>query len=488
MKLGLVILLAACADNTVTVSPVIDVPANDSASAFPLDQLVLSVADAGAAADLVSQTFAKGATVSLPGVPFGDDLVIHMTGKVGSSEIAYGRTCAISISASGTTPPSPHLFFSREVKFADLDLPLQPVPRMDGVAITDVAGAGLILGGADPTTMAPMGSIERFDPQTGALVVLATPPEVTPRSGAVAAQLGTGGDTRIALIGGADTNGNGATFIELVEPDAPTGRRVDRVDDAQMARTALTATALTDGRVIAIGGLAAGTPSNAVDEVTIANGTATVRVLRAMLSFPRSAHTATRLGDDVGAPVLVAGGLDATKFPIATSELFKPLSEEISPTFKPMMVYPRSGHQAVRMPDGSVLIIGGTGVVDPINKPNTLGPIPNLELFTTDAGFTDVGKLPPNAGLTELAATPLPDGRVLLTGGHTADGTVTDTAFIARLDPIDGSVDVVATDHMSVPRAGHSATLLCDGTVFISGGTAAPAPAERYNPPSLDRR
>ena len=490
MKLVAVLLLVVgCTDNSVTISPIIDVPANDSASAFPLDQLVLSVAESGSPTDLDSQTFAKGSQVSLPGVAFGSDLVIHMTGKVGSSEIAYGRTCSLSISASGATPPSPHLFFAREVKFADLDLALQPEPRMDGVAITDVEGAGLILGGTDPTTSAPLGEIERFDPQTGALVVLATTPEVTPRSGAVAAKLGTGGDARIALIGGADSNGNGATFIELVEPDAPTGRRVDRVDDAQMARTQLTATALTDGRVIAIGGLAGNTPSTAVDEVTIANGTATVRVLRAMLVFPRSAHTATRLGDDVGAPVLVVGGVDAAGNPIATSELFKPLSEEISPTFKPLMKYPRSGHQAVRMPDNSVLIIGGVGYFDPVNQPGVPGPVPSLELFTLDAGFTDVGKLPPNAGLTDFAATPLPDGRVLLTGGRTATGTVTDTAFIARLDPIDGSVDVVATDHMSVHRAGHSATLLCDGTVLISGGTADPtAPAERYNPPALGRR
>jgi hypothetical protein len=491
LVLGL--LSSGCTDNTVTISPIIDVPANDSASAFPLDQLVLSVADSGSTTDLVSQTFAKGAQVSLPGVPFGDGLVIHMTGKVGSSEIAYGRTCAIAISAEGTTPSSPHLFFAREVKFADLDLTVQPEAREDGIAITDVDGAGLILGGVTPGTTMPNGEIERFDPQTGELRLLASPPEVTPRSGAVAAQLGTGGDTRIALIGGADSNGNGATFIELVEPDAPTGRRVDRVDDAQMARTNLTATALTDGRVIAIGGLAAGVPSNAVDEVTIANGTATVRVLRAMLVHPRYSHTATRLGDDVGAPVLVAGGVDggSPPAPIATSELFKPLSEDISPTFKPDMIYARSGHQAVRMPDGSVLIIGGVGYFDPkglAGPPDAIGPVPSLELFTLDAGFTDVGKLPTNAGLTGFAATPLPDGRVLLTGGVTADNTVTDTAFIARLDPIDGSVDVVATDHMSVPRAGHSATLLCDGTIFISGGTTDPAPAERYNPPALDRR
>ncbi|HET9988466.1 MAG TPA: hypothetical protein VFQ65_08095 [Kofleriaceae bacterium] len=483
MKALWLVLAVGCADNTVTVSPIIDVPANDSASAFPLDQLVLSVAEAGSSADLVSQTFAKGAQVSLPGVPFGNDLVIHMTGRVGTSEIAYGRTCTITIAADGTTPPSPHLFFAREVKFADLDLTLQPESRQDGTAITDVAGAGLILGGVDPGTTTPNGEIERFDPQTGELRLLASPPEVTPRVGAVAASLGVGGDTRIALIGGT-ANGSGATFIELVQPDGPAGRRVDRVDDTQMARSELTATALTDGRLIAIGGRDGTTPSNAVDEVTIDNGTATVRVLRATLATPRYAHTATRLGDDVGAPVLVSGGLDFNGAPVALAELFKPLGEKFADpgTFMPKLNVPRYHHQAVRMPDGSVLIIGG------IDADNQTG-VDELELFTLDGGFVNVGKLPTNAGLIDFAATPLPDGRVLLTGGRrTVGGTPLDTALIARLDPIDGTVDVVATDHMSVPRAGHSATLLCDGTIFVSGGTADPAPAERYNPPALGRR
>jgi hypothetical protein len=95
LKWLFVAMLAACADNTVDVQPVIDVPTNDNASAFPLDTLVMSVAHAGDADDLVSQTFAAGQHVTLPGVPFGDDLVIHMTGSVGTSEVAYRhrRTC-----------------------------------------------------------------------------------------------------------------------------------------------------------------------------------------------------------------------------------------------------------------------------------------------------------------------------------------------------------------------------------------------------------
>ncbi|CAN5666576.1 hypothetical protein BH11MYX1_BH11MYX1_51980 [soil metagenome] len=469
---------AACADNAIVVAPVIDVPANDSASAFPLDEIVISAAHQGSQADLVSQTFSSGQQVSLPGVPFADDLVIHMTGRVGTSEVAYGRTCPVAVNANST--PSPHLFFSRSVKFADLELALQPEAREHGHSITDVDGDGLILGGVSPGTTTPIGEIEYFDSRTGELRLLASPPEVTPRLGAVPASLGTGGDTRIAMIGGM-TSGVGATFIELVEPDAPSGRRVERVDDAQMARWDLTATALTDGRVIVIGGRDSNGPSSAVDEISIANGTATVRVLRALLVHPRAGHTATRLGDDVGAVVLVAGGLDAAGVPVANAELFKPLSEDFSATFTATaMVVPRSGHRAVLMPDGSVLILGG------VDAAST--PVATIELFTLDAGFVAVGQLPSNAGLTDFAATPLPDGRVLLTGGRTSTGEVTDTAFIARVDPIDGSVDVVATDHMSMRRANHSATLLCDGTVLVTGGTVEAAPAARYNPPALGRR
>src|ERR1043165_7729374 len=56
-----------------------------------------------------------------------------------------------------------------------------------------------------------------------------------------------------------------------------------------------------------------------------------------------------------------------------------------------------------------------------------------------------------------------------------------DTAYIARLNPLDGSVDVVATDHLAVPRAGHQALLLCDGTVLVTGGNAERLVVERYN-------
>jgi hypothetical protein len=470
-------MLAGCNGGSIVVAPVVDVPTNEDASAFPLDTLLLEVAHSGDASDLVSETFATGQTLELGDVPFGDDLVIHMTGSVGTSEVAYGRTCEVSISEA-TQPAAPHLFFSRSVKFGDLAA--MPEPRTGGAAIADQHGAGLILGGIDPNAMTPVTDVERFDPSTGELSVIAA---VSSRIGAVAAALGTGGDSRILLIGGTDpASGEAISYIELIDPDQPEGLRVDELDDAGTARAMLTATALTDGDVIAIGGIAAGSPSQAVDDLSIVNGTASVRVLRAMLANPRYAHTSTRLGDDEGAPVLVAGGLDASNLPIATAELFKPLSEDFSSTFaQNTMIVPRAYHQAVRMPDNSVLVIGG---VDGGGN-----GVDTLELFSQDAGFVSVGQLPATAGLVGFTATTLPDGRVLLVGGNRPpDTTPLDTAFIASLDSIDGSVDVVATDHLSVARSGHQATLLCDGTVLVAGGTADPSIAERYNPPATGRR
>jgi hypothetical protein len=117
-------------------------------------------------------------------------------------------------------------------------------------------------------------------------------------------------------------------------------------------------------------------------------------------------------------------------------------------------------------------------------------PVNTLELFTlVDGKFTTLSPgLPPNAGLTEFTATTLPDGRVLLAGGLDATGRPTAAAFIATFDPMNGVVDVIPTDRLSIPRAGHQATLLCDGTVLISGGTSTQVPPERYNPPPDGRR
>lgn len=468
--------LAGCGSSGVFVDPVIDEPTDPDAIASGLDTLEVSVAHAGSEQDIASVSFVPGQDASLGDVPFADDLVIHLSGLIGGSEVAYGRTCTFGITARFV--PEPHLLFARVVKFAQL--PFTTSPRFGGCAVTYHDGSAVLLGGTLDATTANT-SVERFDPHTGEQLPL---PALVPRVGAVAATLGTGSTARVALIGG-ESGGAGAGIVELIEAD---NDRVDSIQDTQlvMARIELTATSLTDGRIVVIGGRPPGpgpvAPSGAIAEITDDPTMPDIRELRTgTLAHPRAGHTATRLGDDVGAPVLIVGGLDATNKPVADAELFRPLSGDVAAAFHPAMAIPRTRHDARLMPDGSVLIIGGLDA--------TGAPVRTMERFTIDSGFVTVGDLPAAAGVIDFTATTLPDGRILLAGGRPAPGAPpVATAFIARLDVIDGTVDVVATDSLAAPRAGHQATLLCDGTVFVAGGTPTDSAIERYNPPPLGRR
>jgi hypothetical protein len=139
------------------------------------------------------------------------------------------------------------------------------------------------------------------------------------------------------------------------------------------------------------------------------------------------------------------------------------------------------------MPGGFVLIVGGL-TEDPLGGAPL--PVAKLELYDPFQGrFTQAGAMPTAAGLTELVATPLPDGRVLLIAGRDAAGQPVASVFIARLDPSNGQVFVSPTDDLAVARAGHSAVSLCDGTILVVGGTSEPGAngAERYNPPTEGR-
>lgn len=480
--------LAACADPPPVLAPIVQFPTNDTASAFPLDSITVSVAHEGQELDLVSATFSRGEAIEVPNVPYGDDLVFHMTGRVGTSEVAYGRTCRFGVRADGRMP-SPNLWFSRLVKFGGMEL--RPLPREQGIALTYNDGSGLLLGGINPNDSEDaIEQVERFDPNTGEYETLH---EIVPRLGAAIAPLGVVTDARVVVIGGLDpSTGEGAQFVEVLDAESTTDRQYEMFFEPQMARVDLSATALADGRVIAIGGRTPptqtsprGEPARVVVQVSVVSGIVNVRQLRAQLVVARYAHTATRLAENVGSSVLVAGGLDDTGKPIARAELFKPLSEDFSGTFDRSMLVSRYRHRAVPLPDGSVLILGGIG----LDQDGKETPVSTIERFTLDGGFVAIGDLPPSAGLIDFSATVLPDGRILLAGGRLADGAPAVTsAFIARLDPFDETVDIVATDRLGEPRAGHQATLLCDGTVLLSGGTAAQSSYERYNPPPVGRR
>lgn len=476
-----------CGEPAPVLAPVVESPAPGEA-AYPwdeIDRVTLSVGRAGDPERIVSATFQRGQAPALAQVPYGDDLVVHLSGKSDVFEVAYGRTCALDLRPD-EPPPEARLYFARTYKWAIAPAPAVG-PRAGARAFADRAGGGVFVGGVFVGGVdgggGATGAIERFDPAAGAFVAL--PSAVEPRNGAA---LATFGDGRALLVGGVDVAGDAVPFVEIVDPLALAPRQVERLSDPRFRLRGTAAISLVDGSVVVIGGeaqAADGGPFTATDRAwRFAFGEggllATPTELESRLEAPRVGHTLTRLGDDSpGAPVLVVGGRDAAGATVATAALYEPLRRAFasSADFAPQMVRPRWGHSAARLADGSVLVLGGW---DAGGQPVTEVEQYLQGTFRSTNIVLDV--------VSDFSVTTLPDGSVLVAGGRDAAGQPLRTAWIARLDPA-GGVQLVRTDDLGAPRAGHAAVRLCDGTVLVAGGETAPAApgAERYNPPSTSR-
>jgi hypothetical protein len=105
---------------------------------------------------------------------------------------------------------------------------------------------------------------------------------------------------------------------------------------------------------------------------------------------------------------------------------------------------------------GQVLVAGGPGT-------RGLGDS-GAELYDPVAGtFSATGSM--TAGRAFHTATLLPDGKVLVVGGHDVS---TPLASAEQYDPAAGSF--VAVGSMAKERFLHTATLLTNGKVLIAGG------------------
>ena len=314
-------------------------------------------------------------------------------------------------------------------------------------------------------------------------MIAASSPMIQGRSGHTATLLPSG---KVLLAGGRADEADKGRTAEIYDP--ATGRTVATTHPMNAARSGHTATLLPSGEVLLAGGASSIDAQN-VDAAASAElydpATDRFRALAAPLRSARADHTATLLP---GGKVLLAGGssgvaladeISASDSPRA--EIYDPATEAFTAT-KGGMIEPRSHHTATLLPGGKVLLVGGDD-----DSEGSVAAGKSAELYDAASDAFVASAHAPLHAFSHHAATLLPGGAVLLTGGLTRplpDGGRDESEELRQAelyDPLEDRFSITAS--LARFRADHSATLLPSGRVLLVGGTDdAGASLEIFDP------
>jgi hypothetical protein len=214
------------------------------------------------------------------------------------------------------------------------------------------------------------------------------------------------------LVAGGKSDAFLAT-AEIYDPSTgqflPTGNMIT-------ARTGHTATLLPDGRVLIAGGEGS---SGALASVELFDPTAQSFTSAGAMSAPRDLHAATLLGNG---KVLIAGGgatdAGSSSLPLDNADIYDPSSG----TFTVVAgMYAVASHTATLLDSGRVLLAGGDGFfpgcpVGPLTFDECLGKLPVAQIYDpAPNSFAQISSMAnPRSG---HKAVLLRDGRVLIVGG-----------------------------------------------------------------------
>src|SRR5262245_57457814 len=225
-----------------------------------------------------------------------------------------------------------------------------------------------------------------------------------------------------------------------------------------VARSNHTATLLPGGKVLVVGGYSGkGASGIYLSSAELYNpGTATWTPTGSTF-YQRSGHTATLLPNG---RVLVAGGIVGGNGKITNTELYDPATGNWYATGRLTEARPE-GFTATLLANGKVLVVGGYNQYLPYpkcfqNSTELYDPVSQV--------WTRTGDL--NYGRYAHSATLLPNGKVLVVGGSGGIGGIGNSAEL--YDPATGVW--TTTGSLFFDRFGHTATRLQNGKVLVSGG------------------
>lgn len=328
-------------------------------------------------------------------------------------------------------------------------------------------GRVLVIGGlgADEASTA---TAELYDAATGTWTPASS--MAFPRSGHTATRLSNG---KVLVTGGFDQQD---CYPDCPVPIHQTAEIYDPGTDAWTfagymtgPRYLHTATLLSNGRVLLVGGACAGVLSTA-EIYSPAAGTWTAT---GSMRSHRFSQTAARLGNG---SVLIAAGYGVSNTALGTAEVYNPATGKWTLTGN--MITARGYHGAVRLLGGKVLVTGGVNAPFPF-PPGFLG-LAEAELYDPATGtWAATGSMKsPRFGNT---LNRLNDGTVLAAGGEDKDVSVLKSS--ETYDPTSGAWTV--GPDMSTPRANATGTLLSSGQVLVASGFFINNPlvtAELYTP------
>jgi hypothetical protein len=218
-------------------------------------------------------------------------------------------------------------------------------------------------------------------------------------------------------------------------------------------RFAPVAAPLLDGRVLVAGGF----NGSYLETADIYDPATDSFSATGSMGVKRIAAAAAPLPDG---RVLVVGGFDGTTY-LQSAEIYDPGTAGWTPTGS--MSVPRFAPAAAPLPDGRVLVAGG------YYYDGTNHWLQSAEIYDPATG-----SFSPTGAMAEQregpAAAPLPDGRVLVAGGTFNDGADHYLQSAELYDPVTGSFS--AAGAMTSRRYAAAAAPLTDGRVLVAGGNA----------------